>query len=229
MKVDLASFTFPVRDMKFFEVGEKSKFFQICTVNSEFVLLANKDREFLEVLRSSYCSVDGMLLYWILKFRFRMDVKKLSGSDILPHLESHPIQGARIYLLGGVTEACESAKKKLRTAGYLVDGFSGILDAESEGSVVDKICLFAPDFLFVGLGAPKQEMFISRNRSRLTRSVTFAIGCGGAIDMFGGKFRRAPKWIQKMGFESVYRTFQDPTKERLYRFIKVFEIIRYFR
>ena len=82
-------------------------------------------------------------------------------------------------------------------------------EAESE-SIVQRIAKAAPDLLLVGLGAPKQEIWIHRNLDRLR--VPVAMGVGGALDIFAGRVRRAPAVWQRLGLEWAYRLLQEPRR-----------------
>ena len=66
------------------------------------------------------------------------------------------------------------------------------------------------DILLVGLGNPKQELFVHRNAARLPGIV--GIGLGGTFNFLSGRVRRAPRWIQCIGLEWVYRIIQEPRR-----------------
>src|SRR5690606_23752626 len=84
-------------------------------------------------------------------------------------------------------------------------------EAENE-AVLSMIAERAPDLLLVGLGAPKQELWIHRHRDRLRARV--AMGAGGALDAYAGRVRRAPRLWQKLGLEWAYRLVQQPRRFR---------------
>ena len=81
----------------------------------------------------------------------------------------------------------------------------------ADREAIEKINLAAPDILFVCLGFPKQEKWISENLCAL-HTVKLAIGLGGSFDVWAGNVKRAPRLIGKLGFEWLWRLFYDPKK-----------------
>lgn len=77
-----------------------------------------------------------------------------------------------------------------------------------EEDLAERIRLAAPDFLFVALGCPKQEMWVARNQHRI--GVPVCMGVGSVLDVLAGRFKRAPGWMQRGGIEWVYRLGQEP-------------------
>jgi exopolysaccharide biosynthesis WecB/TagA/CpsF family protein len=123
-------------------------------------------------------------------------------------------RGASFYLLGANSEmnraAAEQALKihpGLKIAGHR----HGYFVPEEEDEIVQEINAAAPDVLWVGLGAPREQRFILRNVHRLT-SVGVATSCGGLFDFLAGKNRRAPPWMRRAGLEWMYRAWQEPRR-----------------
>lgn len=116
------------------------------------------------------------------------------------------------FLLGATEEANKRAEDEL-TSRYpglrIVGRRHGYFSAEDEGEVVDEINRTAPDLLWVGLGVPKEQEFVERNRQRLN-NVGAIKTCGGLFDYLSGKSRRAPEWMQDCGLEWLYRLIQEP-------------------
>ena len=81
------------------------------------------------------------------------------------------------------------------------------------------------DILLVGLGCPKQELFIHRNAERLKGMV--AIGLGGSFNFVSGRVRRAPLWVQKLGMEWIYRIIQEPRRLFMRYFTDAFFLAAY--
>ena len=93
-------------------------------------------------------------------------------------------------------------------------------------NIEKKIKRVAPHILIVGLGCPKQELFIFHNRERL--NVPISLGLGASLDFEAGNIRRAPKWMSDYGFEWLFRIFQDPKrliKRYLFDDCKIFYMI----
>ena len=89
----------------------------------------------------------------------------------------------------------------------------GYFTEAEEDEVVDQIAASKADILFVAMGSPKKEYWLSKNLARF--GVPFCMGVGGSFDVFAGRARRAPVWIQKAGMEWFYRFIQEP--RRLWR------------
>ena len=88
----------------------------------------------------------------------------------------------------------------------------GAKPGKEEGPVIEEINAVKPDFLFVCLGFPKQEIFMHENTSRL--DVGIMAGLGGCLDVFSGEVERAPDAFQKAGLEWLYRLYKEPSRFR---------------
>ncbi len=85
--------------------------------------------------------------------------------------------------------------------------FRELSDAEIKSSL-DRIREAKPDFIWVGLGAPKQEIWMARHWQELKPAILF--GVGAAFDFHAGTVQRAPRWAQKLGLEWLHRLSQEP-------------------
>ena len=83
--------------------------------------------------------------------------------------------------------------------------------------IIDKINKSKADIIFVALGSPKQELWITENMDKLC--VKVYQGVGGSFDVFSGNIKRAPKWMQNCGLEWFYRLLKEP--KRIFRQIKL--------
>ena len=96
----------------------------------------------------------------------------------------------------------------IRIAGMYSPPFRA-LSAEEDGAIVEKINEAAPDFVWVGLGAPKQEIWMHDHQGRVQGLM---VGVGAAFDYTAGNISRAPQWMQKHNLEWLYRLMQDPKR-----------------
>ena len=87
--------------------------------------------------------------------------------------------------------------------------------------IIQKIASASPDIIFVCLGSPEQETWIEKNKNNLTQIKLF-IGLGGSLDVFSGNVKRAPKLIQSIGLEWLYRTIKDPKRAKIFLDIPIF-------
>lgn len=138
--------------------------------------------------------------------------QKVAGFDfamqMLPYLAE---TGKRLYLLGGKPGIAELAAEKLRQR-YPSLCICGTADGyfKEDEAAVRKLREAKPDVVYVCLGAPKQEYFM---QSHLVPSgAKLMIGLGGTLDIIAGTLRRAPKWMQKLQLEWLYRLICEPRR-----------------
>jgi exopolysaccharide biosynthesis WecB/TagA/CpsF family protein len=120
-----------------------------------------------------------------------------------------------MYLLGGTDEVNAAAAR--RVAGFypglrIAGRRNGYFALEGEGAVLDEINHARPDFLWVGLGVPREQQFVLRNRERLT-GVGVVKTCGGLFDFLSGRASRAPQWMQDWSLEWAYRLAREPRRQ----------------
>ena len=108
---------------------------------------------------------------------------------------------------------------------YIVDFFDGKVNEEMNKKIIQKIIDSKANVLFLGLGAPKQEIWIEKNKKNLP-NIKFFAGLGGSFDFVAGKQKRAPIFLQKIGFEWIWRLFLEPKKriKRIWRATVIFPI-----
>ncbi len=191
---------------------------QLATVNPEFVVAAQGDEEFRQIINSAALALpDGIGLLKAARFLGTTPLpERVPGSDLVVRLAelSHQ-KGYRIYFLGarlGVAEkAIEKLKArypKLQVAGYYAGSPS---PAENE-IIVQRILLTRPHILLVAYGAPRQDKWIARNLERL--QIPVCIGVGGSFDFIAGTAKRAPVWLQHLGLEWLHRFITQPRRWR---------------
>ncbi len=190
---------------------------QICTVSPEFVMIAQQDAEFMRVLRrADLCVADGVGLLWAARYLGRPLPERVTGSDGVPLIAERAAQeGWRLYLLGAAPGIAERAADVLR-ARYdgvqIVGTYAGSPAPEEEAEIVARVNASGAEILFVAYGAPQQEKWIARNRARLDVSV--AMGVGGTFDFLAGVVPRAPRWMQRVGLEWLFRLLRQPWRWR---------------
>jgi exopolysaccharide biosynthesis WecB/TagA/CpsF family protein len=123
-------------------------------------------------------------------------------------------QGLRFFFLGATPENIEVAVARIKTlypklaiAGYR----NGYFTAGDEAAIIKQIVTAQTDVLWVGLGVPRQEAFVLRNRQALT-GVGWVKTCGGLFDYFTPHVKRAPRWMQACALEWLFRSLQEPRK-----------------
>jgi N-acetylglucosaminyldiphosphoundecaprenol N-acetyl-beta-D-mannosaminyltransferase len=139
--------------------------------------------------------------------------ERVAGIDLFHELlGTSQTAGRSVFLLGAKQDILEEAVHRIREdfpqlniAGYHHGYFW-----DDERAVVDEIRRSGAELLFVGISSPMKEKFINTWRDEL--GVRFAMGVGGTFDVVAGKVRRAPRWMQELGFEWLYRVIQEPRR-----------------
>jgi N-acetylglucosaminyldiphosphoundecaprenol N-acetyl-beta-D-mannosaminyltransferase len=220
-------------------LDNKSKL--IITANAAFIVEANNSGRFLKILNNNYVTFDGRIPYLCAKILCSLSLiphvsfEKLSGSDIIyDFCEFAKENNYKVFFLGGQKEANQKAvdtiKKQYSIAisGYSPDFEDYPFSDNFNNSCLNAIKQFKPGILFVGFGAPKQEYWADDNIESLSKiRVKYIIGCGGTFDFIAKKNKRAPVFIQKIGFEGIYRFFQEPNILRYRRLIDSFKFFKY--
>ena len=183
--------------------------------NTEFIMMAQKDEEFYNILRNAELatpdSVGVMIGGKLQKKPFKA---RIPGQAYFRKvLEVGEKEGWTFYMLGGEGDvprlAVENVKKvypNLKIVGY----HEGFFEDDSEDDIINEINTLQPNVLFVAMGAPIQEKWIAKNKSRL--KVDIAAGQGGTFDYESGKVKRAPEIVQKLCIEWLWRLILQPTR-----------------
>ena len=191
----------------------------IFTVNSDILrhLRAN-DTADLDWRSSDLVVADGMPIVWSSRLLAKPLPERVAGSSLVWSLSEAAAQcGASIFLLGGNPNVAQKAASvlqgvfpDLKIAGTYRPDYGYELNPASLASVVAAVVEANPAICFCGLGFPKQEILIAELRKHLPQ--TWFLGVGISLSVVAGEFRRAPDWIQRAGFEWLFRLVQDPTR-----------------
>lgn len=203
---------------QFVTAGRRSgSWYQVTTVNLDFLTNAVRDRALLPILQRSSLSIpDGMPIIWAARLLRSPLQGRVAGADLVEALTARAAAcGWTIYLFGAAPGVAEQAARLLgdRHPGARVIGDSGPRFADVDAmdpAALDRIRAADPDILLVALGNPKQERWIQRYATEL--AIPVLIGVGGTFDFIVGRRRRAPEWMQRLGLEWLYRTLQEPAR-----------------
>ena len=188
----------------------------VCFSNVHTVVSAHKDLLLRDITNHSFLSLpDGKPLSLIAHWRGLTDVERVAGPDFLPHLIGKA-RGARHYFYGSTPDTLARLTENLREhfpdmiiAGSYSPPFRE-LTAEETDNILAHIKAAHPDLIWVGLGAPKQEYWISRHYENLRPAVL--LGVGAAFEFHAGITSRAPAWMQRLSIEWLYRLLQEPRR-----------------
>jgi len=207
----------------------------IITVNAEFIVLANEIERFRRILNENISTIDGQIPYFFLKIKKKgVEVEKISGSDLIYDIcERASKLKLRVFLLGGLETSNKISQQRLKELfpGLIINGYSPPYSPypfpkQHNEKILKILKDFSPDVLFVAFGAPKQEYWIDDNKTFLKKiGVRLVIGVGGTFELVAGIEKRAPKFIQNIGLESLWRLYQNPRRFR--RFLRNLKFFKY--
>jgi N-acetylglucosaminyldiphosphoundecaprenol N-acetyl-beta-D-mannosaminyltransferase len=201
-------------------IQNKSKVY-VCIAPVSTIVDCQSDSEYREVInRSGMTTPDGMPLVWIGRSRGKKDMSRTYGPDLMLSLAEYGLdKGFRHFFYGGTSATNEllisrvKAKfPRINIVGSYAPGMLKLKEKEQRG-VIETINSAKPDVLWVGLGSPKQDYWMSLHRLDLSAPVL--IGVGAAFDFLAGVKKQAPKWMQKFGLEWLFRLMCEP--KRLWR------------
>lgn len=157
---------------------------------------------------------DGMAVVWASRLLGRPLPAKIATTDLLPPLcKLAEGRGYRLYFLGGLPGVADEAVRRLtlRHPGLVVVGTRhGYFSEEEEPQVVAEIRAARPDLLLIGLGMPKQELWLSRHCQAL--AVPVSLTCGALFDFYSGRIPRCPAWMTASGLEWLFRLALEPRR-----------------
>jgi N-acetylglucosaminyldiphosphoundecaprenol N-acetyl-beta-D-mannosaminyltransferase len=176
-----------------------------------------KTREFYR--SADYTEIDGMPLV-LLGRLFGLPLRRehrTTNLDLLPMLLDEAARRRwRVFYLGSKPGVAERGARILRTRypGLQISTHHGHFDTDRSGEdnkgVLTEIRQYAPDILMVGMGMPRQEIWILENREDIAAHAILC--CGGLMDLVAGEIPTAPRWLGPLGLEWLYRLVSEPTR-----------------
>lgn len=184
----------------------------LCTVNG--LAEARADAAYRRILNEAWLNTpDGMPLVWL----GPRGVERVYGPDLMLAVgDAGRAVGLRHYFYGGAEGVAPELARRLaarfpglEVAGTWTPPFRP-LTADEEAALAADIARARPDIVWVGLGTPKQERFMAEHGRTLEAGLL--IGVGAAFDFFSGRVRQAPRWVQRSGFEWLFRLGTEPRR-----------------
>jgi N-acetylglucosaminyldiphosphoundecaprenol N-acetyl-beta-D-mannosaminyltransferase len=187
----------------------------VVTPNAEIIMRAQTAGDLKRAINTADISFpDGIGIVIASKILKTPLSGRTAGYDLLMKmLQLAQKDKLSVFLLGGVQGVAQEAANIIsrRYPNIQICGAEhGYFDESDEEQLLDDINKKAPDILIVGMGAPKQELFMTKYRSVLKCGI--AIGVGGSLDVISGRVRRAPVFMQKAGLEWLYRLITQPAR-----------------
>jgi N-acetylglucosaminyldiphosphoundecaprenol N-acetyl-beta-D-mannosaminyltransferase len=188
---------------------------QICFVNADCVNIAARRADYMSLLRTGVLVLgDGIgikIAGRILNTNIRQNV---NGTDLFPRLcAALEQEKLGLFLLGGAPGVANqvAAWAKENYPGIVISGaHHGFFSEAEESGVLETIRQSGAAVLLVAFGAPKQDLWISRNL--IATQVRVAVGVGGLFDFYSGRIPRAPVWMRELALEWIYRFIQEPRR-----------------
>lgn len=197
----------------------------VVTINPEMIELAQKNPEFSQILKEAELVIpDGVGIKLALGFK-GVKQEQIRGVEFSRKLiEICAQNGFKLALLGAKEEVIQKTKEKLLdefknlNIVFIQNGYF-----ENEEEVLDNIIKTCPQVILVALGAPRQEIIISKLKSKLNGAGAVMVGVGGSFDVFSGTVEMAPEIWQKLGLEWLYRTIKQPHRlKRIFPTLPIF-------
>lgn len=185
----------------------------VATPNPEIVASAWRQPALSEALgRASLALPDGIGLIWASRLLSGPLTSRVAGIDFLQDcLALCARQSWPVFLLGARPGVAARAAERLRHRypGLEISGVHhGYFSADEAPLVMAEIAAAGPRFLAVGMGHPRQELWLATNMPALDG--VLGLACGGSLDVLAGEVRRSPGWLQRAGLEWLYRICQAP-------------------
>ena len=190
----------------------------ICVAPAHSIMECVNDPTLLPIFNDAgMVTPDGMAVVWLLKFKGHKHVGRVYGPDLLHAACAHGLsKGYRHYFYGGAPGVAEKLVEKLsehfpglQVAGMLAPPFRS-LSPEEDQEIIRQINAARADIIWVGLGSPKQEIWMHSHLGKV--NAPLMVGVGAAFDFLSGKKTQAPLWIQRHGLEWLFRFASEPVR-----------------
>nr|WP_295255834.1 WecB/TagA/CpsF family glycosyltransferase [uncultured Blautia sp.] len=196
---------------------EKIKGDYICVSNVHTTVTSYEDVSYCAVQNGGLMAIpDGGPLSTVGRKRGCQDMARTTGPSLMGEIfQISAEKGYSHYFYGSTDETLKILKEKLevRYPGIKIVGLYSPpfrpLTEEEDKMIVERINEAKPDFVWVGLGAPKQEKWMAAHQGKIDGLM---IGVGAGFDYYAENIKRAPEWMQKSNLEWLYRLIQDPKR-----------------
>lgn len=189
----------------------------ICLSNVHTTVMSEKDAEYRKIQNSAFLALpDGSPLALVQRLRGYRSAEQVAGPDLMPaiwkateHTEySHYFYGSTPETIAALEKNLRSKYPDLKIAGMESPPFRPLTE-EEDRQAVERINASGADFVWVGLGAPKQEKWMYEHQGRIHAVM---LGVGAGFDFHAGTVKRAPDWMRRHYLEWMYRLVQDPKR-----------------
>ena len=208
----------PAAVSRLFDARDRGERGYVCVTGVHGVMEAQRDPALRRILNESMLTVpDGMPTVWMGRLQRHDGIRRVYGPDLLLEVcrrsamtgHTHFFYGGKPGVADELAARLTARFRGLRVVGTYTPPFRP-LTGEEERTLQATLAATRPDFFWVGLSTPKQERFMAAYADRLPAGIM--LGVGAAFDMHSGQLRQAPRWIQPLGLEWLFRTIQEPRR-----------------
>jgi N-acetylglucosaminyldiphosphoundecaprenol N-acetyl-beta-D-mannosaminyltransferase len=194
---------------------DSKRFARHLAVNASKVVAIHNDPRLQELAGAcELVTADGQSVVWASRLLGQPLPERVTGIDLMHGLmERAEKKGYRVYILGAKRAVLERAVTRIRGQHphlSIAGCRDGYFDESEDQAVVAEIRELRPDVLFVAMSSPRKEYFLVEHGRDL--GVPLVMGVGGAIDVVAGVTRRAPRFMQRLGLEWLFRLLQEPRR-----------------
>jgi N-acetylglucosaminyldiphosphoundecaprenol N-acetyl-beta-D-mannosaminyltransferase len=183
-------------------------------MNPHSFIVSKKDEKFQEALSKAYLNlIDGVGISVYLTLKTINKINRITGYDLFEKVISSE-KSKKFFFLGSTENNLLKIKNRLNkeNSNCLVETysppFSDKFSDDENKKIISKINSFKPDYLFIGMTAPKQEKWSFENKDKI--NVKFVLNIGAVFDYYAGYYFRPYKFIRNLGLEWIFRIFQNP-------------------
>ncbi|MBW4635908.1 MAG: WecB/TagA/CpsF family glycosyltransferase [Iphinoe sp. HA4291-MV1] len=214
----------------------------VVTLNAEMTMQAERNSYLAKIIQSAELVVpDGAGVVLYLRWLLRQKIQRTPGIELAETLlQELGLIGtsAKVFFYGGAPGVAAKASEfwLSQTPGLVIVGtHSGFHSQQEEEQLRQTLAQLQPQVIFVGLGVPRQELWIAHNRHLCPQAIW--MGVGGSFDIWSGIKTRAPAWLGDNNLEWLYRLYKEPWRWRrmlalpefalkalIYRFFQVFKV-----
>lgn len=190
----------------------------IHTINAYSYVLAERMPTFKTALqKADILLADGFPVVFASNILYKRSIDKIAGADLFFHfMDEMEKKKGKIFFLGSSNTTLSKIAIRIKKdyPNCLIETYSppfkSVFSEEETDIMISKINAFLPDIVFVGMTAPKQEMWVESYKNRINAKAVCSIGA--VFDFYAGTIRRAPKWMILMKLEWFYRLVNEPKR-----------------
>lgn len=216
VKISSINLSSACRSIEEFITQQKKAY--VCVAPVATIMECQNNEYYRQIInQADLTTPDGMPVVWLGKLKGQRTIDRTYGPDLtLAMCAIAEQKNYRLYFYGGTREALDGLISRLQKefpglniVGAFSPPFRNLSEVENE-EIIRAMNQARPDIIWVGLGAPKQDIWMYENRAALNAPVL--IGVGAAFDFLSGTKKQAPRWMQRSGLEWVFRLACEPRR-----------------